>query len=198
MWALIAVVIIALLLILTAPKPKVENARAAKLGDFQFPRSNQGDPIPWFRGTVRLKSPNTLWDGDYTPVPITVKQKTGLFSSKRVTTGYRYHIGLDLCWALNGQNTITVRKLWSDKYVLWTGNVSTRSTIDINQPNLFGGQDQRGGMIGSIDFYPGSFDEPQNSYLAQKADPDVPAYIGQCRMVFRGSANTQASGFYFG
>lgn len=198
MWALIAVVIIALLLILTAPKPKVENARAAKLGDFQFPRSNQGDPVPWFRGTVRLKSPNTLWDGDYTPVPITVKQKTGLFSSKRVTTGYKYHIGLDLCWALNGTHTITLRKLWSDKYVLWTGSVNTRTTIDINQPNLFGGQDQRGGMVGAIDFYPGSFDEPRSSYLAEKADPDVPAYIGQCRTVFHGSAITEASGFYFG
>ncbi len=198
MWAAIVIISIAFLLVLAAPKPKVENARAANLGDFQFPRSKEGDPVPWFRGTVRLRSPNSLWYGDYTPVPIKKKQKTGLFSSKKVTVGYKYHIGLDLCWALGGPRTIVLRKLWSDKYVFWQGTQSANGTLNINLPNLFGGEGQRGGLIGSIDFYPGRFSETRNTYLADKADPDVPAYIGQCRTVFRGSASTLASGFYFG
>jgi hypothetical protein len=198
MWAAIIIIVVALLLVLAAPKPKVENARAASLGDFNFPRSKEGDPVPWFLGTVRLMSPNTLWNGDFNPVPIKKKQKTGLFSSKKVTVGYKYHIGLDLCWALGGSQTIRLRRIWSDKHVFWSGNINTAQTLNINSPNLFGGEEQRGGVVGSIDFYPGSFNETRNAYLADKADPEVPAYIGQCRMVFRGSANTKASGFYFG
>lgn len=209
MWAAIVIIVVALLLVLAAPKPKIENARAANLGDFQFPRSKEGDPVPWFLGTVRLKSPNSLWFGDYTPVPIKKKQKTGLFSSKKVTVGYKYHIGLDLCWALGGSNPVTLRKLWSDKHVFWSGAINTAQTLAINLPNLFGGQEERGGLVGNIDFYPGRFTETRNSYLAQKADPDVPAYIGQARLVFRGNPQpafwgklppgaTEASGFYFG
>lgn len=212
MWAAIVIIVIALLLVLMAPKPKVENARAANLGDFQFPRSKEGDPVMWFLGTVRVRSPNSLWYGDYTPVPIKKKQKTGLFSSKKVTVGYKYHIGLDLCWGLGGPHPVTLRKLWSDKYVFWQGTASTAQTLTISgKANLFGGPEQRGGLAGRIDYYPGTFNETRNSYLAQKADPDVPAYVGQCRTVFRGnlatynagsdpenSGVTLGSGFYFG
>lgn len=199
MWEAIVIIVIALLMVLAAPKPKIENARAANLGDFNFPRSKEGDPVPWFRGTVRLRSPNSLWFGDFTPYPIKKKQATGLFSSKKVIVGYKYHVGLDLCWALGGANTCILRRLWSDTDIFYDGPpISTASSIDINLPELFGGDEQRGGMVGTIDFYPGSFEEIQNSYLADKADPDCPAYIGQSRMVFRGSSNTLASGFYFG
>lgn len=210
MWAAIFIIVIALILVLAAPKPKIENARAANLGDFQFPRSREGDPVPWFLGTVRLRSPNSLWYGDYTPIAITKKQKTGLFSSKRVTVGYKYHVGLDLCWALGGAHPVTLRKLWSDKHVFWEGQVSTPTTLTVALPNLFGGEEQRGGLSGRIDFYPGTFNEERNPYLVEKADPDVPAYIGQARTVFRGniyvprlanpeaSGYTAASGFYFG
>lgn len=212
MWAAIVIIVIALIMVLAAPKPKVENARAANLGDFQFPRSKEGDPVSWFLGTVRLRSPNSLWYGDYTPVPIKKKQKTGMFSSKQVTVGYKYHIGLDLCWALGGNNPITLRRLWSDKYVFWSGAINTAQTLTISgKANLFGGIEQRGGLAGKIDYYPGRFNETRNAYLAAKADPDVPAYVGQCRTVFHGNVVaglptkdpenfgiTLASGFYFG
>lgn len=217
MWAAIAIIVLALVMVLLAPKPKIEHARAANLGDFNFPRSKEGDPVPWLRGTVRLRSPNSLWWGDYTPVPIKKKQKTGLFSSKQVTVGYKYHIGLDLCWCLGGNAPVELLRLWADKHLFWEGLVSTAQSINIAAGNLFGGSEQRGGLSGFIDYYPGRFDEERNAYLVSKADPDVPAYIGQCRMVFRGnlytpprafgaprladpesSGYTSASGFYFG
>lgn len=210
MWAAIVIIVVALLLVLMAPKPKIENARAANLGDFNFPRSKEGDPVAWFRGTVRMRSPNTLWTGDYTPVPIKKKQKTGLFSSKKVTVGHKYHIGLDLCWALGGEAPVEMLRMWSDKYTILQGVYDTAQAILVSgKGNLFGGPEQRGGLAGYIDFYPGTFSETRNSYLAAKADPDVPAYIGQVRTVFRGnpggtggdpenSGHTLATGFYFG
>lgn len=199
MWAAIVIIVVALLLVLMAPKPKIENARAANLGDFNFPRSKEGDPLQWFLGRVRIKSPNSLWYGDYNPVPIKKKQKTGLFSSKRVTVGYKYHVGLDLCFGIGGSKPVRLLKLWSDKYVIWQGAVDTETTININLPRLFGGDDERGGLVGAIDYYPGGFDQTRNAYMAAKADPDVPAYVGQCHLVFRGNGTTPgATGFYFG
>jgi hypothetical protein len=184
MWAAIAILVLALVMVLAAPKPHIENARAAKLGDFQFPRSKEGDPVQWLIGRVRARSPVSLWFGDYHPDPIVKKQKTGLFSSKKVVTGYKYHVGIDLCWG-TGPN-VRLRKLWAGKYLIWEGNLTTNTTIAIDKPTLFGGPDERGGLRGMIDFYPGNWSEEPNTYLQAKAHADVPAYVGQCRTVFRG------------
>ncbi|WBF76936.1 hypothetical protein PSV3_00234 [Septimatrevirus PSV33] len=62
MWIAIVFVVAFLLMAALMPKPNVENARAAKLGDFQFPRSKYGDPMPLVWGTVRQKSPITAWE----------------------------------------------------------------------------------------------------------------------------------------
>ena len=77
MWYLVVFIVALLLVAALTPKPNIENARAAKLGDFQFPRSKHGDPMPLVWGTVRQKSPITAWYGDFRPVAITEKVKTG-------------------------------------------------------------------------------------------------------------------------
>lgn len=193
-------VAIAFLLAVTllAPKPQVENARASNLGDFQFPRADEGDPVPLFWGTIRLKSPNTIWYGDFKAVPITQKVKTGLFSSKRVTIGYKYYIGLDLALGL-GPNVV-LRKMWAGKYVAWEGTVSGESTFTINQPNLFGGDKRQGGLQGNVTFYDGSFSQSRDPYLATVCDPNVPRYGGVCHAVFKSfyvgtATNLQAFNF---
>lgn len=200
MWMIVALIVISILMVALAPKPKIENARPAKLGDFQFPRSQEGDPVPWFLGTVKMKSPNSLWFGDFVPVPVIVKQSTGMFSSKKVITGYLYKCGLDLGWALGGEEGCELLRIWADTDVIFTGNVTTESSITINKPNLFGGKNEGGGLVGIIDYYPGTFTQTANAYLQSKADPDCPAYVGQCHMVFRAlpSILNFETGFYWG
>lgn len=207
MWAAVALIALALVMVLLAPKPKIEHARAANLGDFNFPRSKEGDPVQWFIGTVKIKSPNSLWYGDFKSIPIKKKQKTGLFGSKRVTVGHKYHVGLDLCWGIGGHVPVEMLGLWADKDKFWSGVLSSNGTVIIARPQLFGGEDQRGGMVGAIDFHQGSFEEERNPYLVAKVDREIPAYVGQCRTVFRGNqvprnrnaaGRTDASGFYFG
>lgn len=182
MWYLVVFIVALLLVAALTPKPNIENARAAKLGDFQFPRSKHGDPMPLVWGTVRQKSPITAWYGDFRPVAITQKVKTGLFSSKRVTVGYKNYMGIDCILCLGPG--VKLRKVWADTYEIWSGNISS-GDVSINLPNLFGGEKEGGGLQGTMTFYDGRFDPPQDSYLVSKIGPNVPAYNGFARAVFK-------------
>lgn len=169
--------------LLLTPKVKVENARASGLDDLQFPRAEEGAPLPLILGRVRMKGPNTLWVGDFEAVPIKKKQKTGLFSSKKVIVGYTYYIGLQLGL---GIGPLTLHKIWSDKDELWSGTASADGTaLNINLPNLFGGKEKGGGFVGTLRFYTGGFTQAINAYLTSKIGAgDVPAYRGTSHIVF--------------
>lgn len=168
------------------PKPKIENAKAASLSDFNFPRADEGDPVPRWYGTNKFKGSNTIWQGDFESKAITKKVKTGLFSSKRQTIGYKYYVGLDLAVCLGPG--FVFKRLWLGKYEIWNGCLfagNCQNIIDINLPELFGGQDKNGGVAGQIALYCGDYDQVQDSYLISKIDNDVPAYVGVAHMVFR-------------
>lgn len=188
MWFAIALLAGAFIAVaLLAPKPKIENARASGLADFAFPRADAGDPVGIVKGTVRLRSPNTIWTGAFKAEAITKKVKTGLFSSKRQTVGYKYFIGMNLALCL-GPN-VKIKRIWFGKYVVYTGDLAG-GTININLPELYGGQDKNGGVAGTVAFYHGDFDQLQDSYLVSKIGANVPAYVGVAHLVFRD--------FYFG
>lgn len=196
MWFFVALFVASFILTaFFAPKPKTENARASALSDFQFPRANEGDPVPRIYGTVRMKSPNTIWQGDFEAQPIKKKQKTGLFSSKKVTVGFKYFVGLHLGLALGPG--VRLLRIWLGKDVIWTGNMSDGS-ININLPELYKGNDNgNGGISGQIDFQSGSYDQTQNPYVVSKTDANYPAYVGVATLIFRhfyfgNSANIQA------
>lgn len=182
MWFLVVFVVALLLVSALTPKPNIENARSAKLGDFQFPRSKHGDPMPLVWGTVRQKSPIVAWYGDFVPVAITEKVKTGLTSSTRVTVGYKNYMGID-CILCLGPN-VTLRKIWADTEKIWEGSLSS-GDITINLPQLFGGEKEGGGLQGTMTFYNGDFNPPQDPYLVTKIGPEVPAYNGFARAVFK-------------
>jgi len=174
-----------------APKPKIENARAASLSDFNFPRAKEGDPIPRGYGTWKTKGPNCIYVGDFKAEPIKKKVKTGLFSSKKQIVGYKYYIGIDMAVALGP--CVTFRRMWLGKNEVWNDCITdcagaTPATIDL--PELYGGQDKNGGIGGNVTFYAGNFDQTQDAYLVSKLGSSVPAYVGVAHVVFEQ--------FYFG
>jgi hypothetical protein len=182
-----------------SPKPKIENARASGLNDFTFPRATEGSPVPRVYGTVRFEAPNTIWAGDFKAEAITVKVKTGLFSSKRQTTGYKYYVGMDLAICLGPG--FVFRRVWAGQHELWNGCLRETpfkcyNKINVNMPDVFGGSTGNGGFVGPISFYCGDYDQPQNAYLMGKIGPKVPAYVGVVHMVlehvyFGNSANIE-------
>lgn len=196
--AVFLLVSVVLAMIMMMPSPQVESQRASTLGDIQFPQADEGGVVPLFWGTIRLKAPNTIWYGDFRVVPITQKVSSGLFSSKNVTIGYRYYVGMDLALGL-GPN-IAMRRIWTGKYVAWQGLVSGETTFTIDQMDLYGGDSQQGGLKGDVTFYGGSFSQSRDPYLATYCDANVPRYGGTCHAVFKNfyiGTTTQLQAFNF-
>lgn len=81
---------------LLRPRPRFGVPQPSGIGDFNLPTAQEGRAVPVAFGTVHVKGPNVVWYGDLVVSPITKRVKTGLFSSTRVTTGYRYFLGLHL------------------------------------------------------------------------------------------------------
>ena len=96
---------------LLAPKPNIENAKPGQLGDFRFPRNDEGAPVPIFWGRVRLRGGNTLFYGNLRAEAIREKVKTGLFSSKRVTVGHTYSLTINMAFGLLTGQSSTIRSV---------------------------------------------------------------------------------------
>jgi len=193
MWMIFS--FIASLISAILPKPNIENARASKFGDLQFPSSSYGDPMPLVWGTVRQNAPITAWYGDFRPVPIKTKVKTGLFSSKTVISGYRNYVGIDCILCLGPE--VSLRKFWAGTYLVWEGNLTSSGAVTIDKTSLFGGDEDGGGLKGVMQFYDGNFNPGQDAYLVSQIGPNVPAYNGFARALFKsfyiGTSTTPAA-----
>lgn len=204
-------IILALTVVLSEllrPKPKLENARPAALGDFQFPTATEGRVVPLVWGRVRLRGPNVVWYGDLRQTAITEKVKTGLWSSTRLIKAFRYYLGVQM--ALCRGPNVVLKRVWIEEDEVYDGTLSS-GRFDINEPALFGGDDYgNGGLTATVDFYPGSSAQAVNSYLdstgrqriSTAATQTAPRYSGTCYVVARNytSADATASdtGAYLG
>lgn len=105
-------------------------------------------------------------------------------SSTPAVVGFWYYIGahLALCHGLDKFTKIR----FGDK-VVWSGAVTSTSSISINQRDIFGGEEREGGVAGAIDLIMGSKTEAVNSYLASvlpSASP-MPAFRGKACIVLK-------------
>lgn len=180
---------------LLRPKPDIENAKPASLGDFQFPTADEGRAVPIVWGTVRLNGPNIGWFGDLRTKAIKKKVKTGMFSSKNVIVGYRYFLGIDFMLCRGDMSTGTpdlsngIRKIWvQDELLRSGGSWVNDGTISFDQPQFFGGKDE-GGIVGTMRVYPGSTGQVKSSYMANLGEivpTKLPAYRGTAHVVLEG------------
>jgi len=152
---------------LLRPKANIENARPAGLGDFQFPTATEGRPVPLLWGTVRQKGPNVVWYGDLVQEAITEKIKTGLWSSETITKGFTYTVGVQFALCRGTEATpVTLKKVWIGEDQVFAGTVSTVTTFDIDEPELFGGTELgSGGVQATCDYFPGTRTQAVSTWL---------------------------------
>lgn len=103
-------------------------------------------------------------------------------SSKKVTVGYKYYVGMHMVLCHGPVDKIT--RIRVDERTAWSGS-RYGGQIYINQPSLFGGESREGGVEGVVDFETGRSNQMPNSYLASKLGPLVPAFRGVVGVVLR-------------
>lgn len=178
---------------LLRPKPNIENERPLGLGDFPFPTATEDRRVALVFGTVMLEGPNVVWYGDFTKDPIEKTQKTGMFSKSTSIVGWRYRVGIQFALC-RGPNVELIRVLVGDKEVFSGSLTADASRFDVNDPELFGGNEfGTGGMGATCDFYTGSDSQAVNAYLddddrqriATAITPAAPRYVGTSYVVAR-------------
>lgn len=107
--------------------------------------------------------------------------------SKSVTVGYRYYAGMHL--ALCHGPVDSLNKIVVGERTAWSGALTSSGQIAINQPDLFGGDDREGGIVGAVDLVMGNAADGQNDYLVAKLGAQsggvVPAFRGVVSLVLR-------------
>lgn len=192
-FTLLAFVALTVLNELMRPKPSIEDARPKGLGDFSFPTATEGRVVPLIWGLELLTGSNVIWYGDLKQEAITEKVKTGLWSSDRITKGFRYHVGVQFALC-RGPGVVLKRVLIGDTEV-FSGTVAGGARFDIDKIDLYGGDDLgSGGLQATCDFEGGTTTQAVNAYLddpsrQQVVQPTVadtaPRYTGLSYVVAR-------------
>lgn len=184
---------------LLRPKPKFEDARPAGLGDFRFPTATQGRVVPLIWGSVMVEGPNVVWYGDLRQEAIVEKVKTGLWTSTRYITGYRYRIGFQVALCRGPIDAIT--RMWIGKTLVYSGSTTSSIDVTIAEDSAL----QRQGFEATVDIFDGSTSQSVSDYISGFQDAGAgtnrtPRYTGTTYLVFReqGVTAANAEGAYVG
>lgn len=106
-------------------------------------------------------------------------------SAKAEVVEYRMSLHVAL-----GHEVDEIREIRVDERVAWSGRVNTNTTLNIHQPNLFGGQTKEGGLSGFIQVLMGRPDQVLPAAAAsryRRSPNDCPAFRGLTTLMFHGS-----------
>lgn len=103
-------------------------------------------------------------------------------SSKKVTVGYRYYLGMHLILCHGPVDKLT--HIVIDKKTAWAG-ANTGGPLVISAADLFGGESREGGVSGTVDFETGSPTQGKNSYLMGRLGANISAFRGVAAAVLR-------------
>lgn len=178
---------------LIRPKASVPNAKASGIDDFDMPTADATRVLSVVAGKVLVSGANVTWYGDLRTRALTKKVKTGMFSSKRQTYAYQYRLGIQHTLCFGGDGEVTLHKvLFDDMTARHTrttaGDGST--VLTFNDMNLYGGNEEGGGVQGVLRFYPGNDSQLANAYMA--------GVFGEPMLAYRGVSHAVFEAFYIG
>lgn len=99
-----------------------------------------------------------------------------------VNVGYKYYMGLHfgLCYGPVDE----LLEIRAGDRTAWSGSVTTSSTVFVNAPELFGGDEREGGVAGDLEVMMGEPSQAPNAYLTTVQGATQPAYRGILGAVF--------------
>jgi hypothetical protein len=104
----------------------------------------------------------------------------GKAGNNQVIVGYKYLFGVHLVGP--GGVVDEISKFRHGERIAWSGSC-TGGPININAPDLHGGDDREGGFVGTVHILTGLPTQGQNAYLVSQLGSDVPAYRGEVGIV---------------
>lgn len=104
-------------------------------------------------------------------------------SSKTQTIGYRYYLGMHMELCHGPIDAIT--QIDFGERTAWTGNVTATTSIYIDSPDLFGGEQKEGGIQGDVDILFGEPTQGANAYLVSQLGSILPAFRGVVSLIFK-------------
>lgn len=194
-WFIWLALYIASFFIQRALAPKPEKPQPKGLSDFQFPTADSSRAIPVVFGTCKITGPNVIWYGDLNAAPFEIDgQAAGFY--------YRLGVALGLCMGPVDEVTGCTFDEKSGGWSLYSTEVDGHKVYSIDNPMLFGGNRQGGGVAGRVHVYLGTDSQVADPYMAAKANADWPACKKVCLAVFRNAIEVGTpgwpTGFYWG
>lgn len=162
---------------LLTPRQKPQNARPGSFGD-NVAFVDESTPIIKGWGTFWILQSNIVFFASTGLSAIKKKQKTkGLFGSKTqsYTAGYRYYAAFQAALCLGTITALTSIRV-GDRIASKSYYAPGRHFLD--NPNLFGGEDQEGGVQGDFEIQSGSYAQTPNQAIARLLNKNIPAYRG--------------------
>jgi len=103
--------------------------------------------------------------------------------SSKPIIGYWYSLGLHMGLSAGIE---ALRQIVAGGKQAWSGNQTTSGDININKPELFGGEKKEGGIDGVATVMMGDADQAVNAYLTEQLGSPMTAFRGLCTILFRG------------
>ena len=103
-------------------------------------------------------------------------------SSKKVTVGYKYYLGMHMILCHGPVDRMKWFKV--DDRVAWLGS-NTGGQVNVQAEGLFGGESREGGVSGLVDVEFGKPTQGRNSYLQARLGSEIPAFRGVLGVVLR-------------
>jgi hypothetical protein len=157
------------------------------------PTVKEGTKYTILFGTHWIENPVIAWWGDIKTTAIEKSyEETRWFRTKTryYTVGYHYAVGMHLFLCegmIDGVKQIKMQDtvVWpdvTDEAVLQADGAAYAS---INEPELFGGEDKEGGVVGQIDFQYGGGAQTVNTYLSTQLGANISASRGLTGAILR-------------
>lgn len=106
---------------------------------------------------------------------------------KSQVVGYRYYFGIHMGIGRGPVDELHEVKV-GDR-TAWRGNVSTNQTININAPNLFGGDDKEGGVKGTLDVMLGGPTQVASTRLQNMLGSGISAFRRMFTLFYDGQVS---------
>lgn len=104
--------------------------------------------------------------------------------NKKATVGYWYHPAFHMGISLGPIDALL--EIRGGDITAWSGQLTASGTVTINQPNLWGGEKDQGGIVGDFDVMFGEPTQQPNAYLIATFGNQQPAWRGLTTIVFKG------------